>query len=127
MHCGPRDGATLKVYSDDKAAICQRLAVNDVSEGRSFVPGSNSNEVARLPGANGKEAGTAWTDIIGIGALLFVGIRILCLSKAYDDDDGKASFDSAAERVIQGHVAQTLTGRIRDCGGALIRKGNVHQ
>ena len=49
VHGGPRDGTISKAHSNDKAAICQRLAVNDVSEGRRFVPGSNSNEVARLP------------------------------------------------------------------------------
>jgi len=125
VHGGPRDGPILKVHSNDKAAIRQRLAVNDVSECRIFVPRSNSNGIARFPGTSGKEASAAWADIVGVRPLFSIGASIFCLGKAYDDDDGKPSFHPAAERVIKRHVAQTLTGQIRDSGGALIRMGNV--
>jgi len=126
VHSGPRDGAISKVHSDDKAAVRKGLAVNHASEARSFVPRGNSNGLARLPRASRKDASSVWTDIIGVRSFLSIGAGIFGLGKAYHDDDGKPSFHSAAERVIQRHVAQTLTRQIRDSGDALIPMGNVH-
>jgi hypothetical protein len=126
MHGGPYDGVTLKVHSDNESAVRQRLAVNDVSECWVFVSRSNPYGIARLPEALGKDASAAWTDIVGVRALFSVGVGIFGLGQAYHHDDGKPSFHSAAERVIQRHVAQTLTRQIRDSGDALIPMGNVH-
>lgn len=126
MYGGPCDGAISKVQSDDKAAVRQRMAVNHIREGRIFVPRSNPYRIARLPGTKGENASAAWTDIVGIRALLAVGATMPCLGETYYNNDGKPPFHPTTERVIQRHVAQTLTGQIRNCGGALILMQNVH-
>jgi len=47
------------------------------------------------------------TDVIGVGPLFSMSTRMVCVCKAYDDDDGKPPSQSATERVVQRHFAHT--------------------
>jgi len=75
------------------------------------MPRSNLYRISKLPGTNGVDASTAWTDVVGVSTLSSIGARTFRLCEAYHHDDGEPPFHSATERGVQRHFAQTLTGQ----------------
>ena len=110
-HGGPCEQAISKLHSDAIAVVRQPLTINHVPAGRFIVHGSYHYFVTRLPGMFREYANTVFTDVIGVRPFFFMSTRMVCVCKAYDDDDGKPPSQSATERMVQSHFAHTLTGQ----------------
>ena len=106
---GPHDGGILELYSDAVAVVGQLPTINDRPAGRIFVQWSNPYYVAGLPRVFREYASSVRTNVVGVGSFS-IGARRFTVCEAHHGDDGKPPFRSAAERVVQRYVAQTLAG-----------------
>src|SRR6266478_6744772 len=117
---GPHDGATLELHPHSVAVVRQLPTINDRPAGRIFVQWSNLHHVARLPRVFREYASAVRTNVVGVGSFS-IGARRFTVCEAHHGDDGEPPFRSAAERVVQGYVAQPLAGQT--CGEVAGRFG----
>jgi hypothetical protein len=110
LQSGPGDRTIRELHTNAEAIVVgQLLTIDDLPEGSRSMQGSNTYQIAGLPGLFREYAGAVRADVIGEG-LLSVGRRTEQRREAHHDYDWQPPFDSAGGAVVQRDLAQTLIG-----------------